>query len=207
MSTGARSPSRAPGWPAGQPSKRCNASAPDPAGEGQRPGRRAPRPQHRRGRRRPRACLPGLLRAARRPHPPPGHMTLTGPRLARVAQVMTPIAMAWSPHLIAPDQPLKRLCRAAPCLPGEGMTGSPRVVCPGWDTAVDTDTTNLEHQSQELNQRLPRHRPVRTRRRRRQGTRGFAGALRSRLDPAASTRRAQHQAEASEQHPPPTETA
>jgi hypothetical protein len=26
-STGARSPSRAPGWPAGQPSKRCNASA------------------------------------------------------------------------------------------------------------------------------------------------------------------------------------
>jgi hypothetical protein len=31
-STAARSPSRAPGWPAGQPSKRGNASAPDPAG-------------------------------------------------------------------------------------------------------------------------------------------------------------------------------
>jgi transposase len=35
----------------------------DPVGAGPRTGRRAPRPQHRRGRRGPRACLPGLLRA------------------------------------------------------------------------------------------------------------------------------------------------
>jgi Transposase IS116/IS110/IS902 family len=51
----------------------------DPAGDGPRTGRRTPWPQHRRGRRGPRACLPGLLRAARRPHSPPGCGSMTLP--------------------------------------------------------------------------------------------------------------------------------